>query len=279
MADNNTEEKVENEEPAAPAEGAPENTEEGTPAEEKNDEPAEEEEAESEETDEPAEGEPEKKEPEALADGTVETPREKALRLELADTRRELSGKRTREFLGGEKKAEGAAPAANATVLSKYKKEDIDTLKEVLPVIADELGYARKGDIQQSDYDKQASSQVDAFIEKHPEYKPENDKGNVLWQRLVNEFNNTYQKPKNPLAYGKLLERVHSDIFGATVSTPSLKDNAQREKIKVASHAGASTSGSRREGMVRTPNQNGMRFDALKGFSDEEIAALEEKTG
>ena len=267
MTDETVEEKVENPEAPDVKDDAAEEAEET--AEEKNDDTAEE--VESDNADDKTE--------EILADGVVETPREKALREALTETRRELAGKRTQDFLGGEKKVEVAKPVEKNSALSKYKKEDIETLREVLPVIADELGYARKADIQQTDYDKQASVQVDTFLEKHPEYKPENDKDGVLWTKLVNEFNGTYQKPKNPISYGKLLERVHSDMFGATVSKPSLQDNAAREKIKVASHSGASASPTRREGMVRNSAAQGMRFDALKGFSEAEIAALEERSG
>ena len=275
--ENTTTEEVKTPEEQVPKDPAPEKEEEKETPEEKPEDESKEEKSE-EESEEPEEEEKEPEKPAVLADGTVETPRERGLRLALEETRRELSGKRTKEFLSGEKKVEPVKPTDKPSALSKYKKEDIDTLKEVLPIIADEMGYARKADIQQTDYDKQASLQVDAFFEKHPEYKPENDKDGVLWTRLVNEFNGTYQKPKNPVNYGKLLERVHSDLFGATVSNPNLKENAAREKIKVASHSGASTSSARKEGMLRNSN-SGMRFDALKGFSDEEIERLEEKAG
>ena len=197
-----------------------------------------------------------------------ETPRECALRLQVTKLRGQLKGERKAELFDV-KPAQTHTDAKEDEVLKKYKPEDI----EVFKTLAKSLGFVQKGEIEQSTYQEKSSSELDKFLESHPEYLPENDKDNVLWGRLKEEFS-LYAQPKNAKDYGKILERAHKAVFNIQPISKLKNNIAAKEKIKVASHSGASrqTNG---QSMVTKHASTGIRTDMLKGFSDEEKSEIE----
>lgn len=236
--------------------------------------------------DEPEEGESEDPEPEPTPEPVAvlipddglsvisgETPREHALRLEIKRLRGDNTKARAKEILEPPKAV--SQVKVESEVLKKYKPSEIQSLREVLPELAKELGYVRKDELDASSYGEKAQEQIDSFIEAHPEYSPEKDPESVLWNRLKSEYNTVYKPPQNPKDFKKIFERIHKDLFGIQASGPLPKVAAAREKVKVASPAGASAP----QRLVRSAKANtGYRFDALKGFSDEDLSALEAQT-
>lgn len=207
-----------------------------------------------------------------LAEVADETPRERALRLEVT---------RLRNLGKGERKGELGirTPAAQQKqemsperkkVLEKYKPEDLATLKEVFDVMAEDMGFVRKDQLGASTYQEKAGEELDKFIEAHPEYLPENDKDNVLWGRFKEEYG-LYKQPENPKDFKKIFEKVHRDVFGIKPAGDNKTINASKEKIKVASHSGASKPAPQQQ---RAKAPAGVRLDMLKGFTEEEIAEL-----
>lgn len=210
--------------------------------------------------------------PDGLKDVAGETPTERALRAELATTRAKLRQERKEELQLGNAPTQGAPAKHEASpeakkVLEKYKPAEIAALREVLPALADEMGYVKAADLSQQTYAGQAQAVLDDFLTEHKEYLPENDKDGVLWNAFKQEYG-LYQKPANPKDFQKIFNRIHTAIFGIKPAGDKGAITAQQQKINVASHAGAS--GTARTNAPAKPATPGLRLDMLKGFSDEE---------
>lgn len=207
-----------------------------------------------------------------------ETPRERALRLELHKTRQKLRGERTSDLLGTP-----TAPAAgkkeinpeHAAVLSKYKPEELSAIREILPALAEEMGFVREDQLAGRTYGEQAQTALDTFLDKHPEYTPEKDTDGTLWEAFKTEYG-LYKQPANPKDFAKIFERIHRDVLGIQPRGPLPKVAAQRERAQVASHAGASAAPAPapRASRPGAAAPGGLRLDMLKGFTDDEKAEL-----
>lgn len=207
-----------------------------------------------------------------------ETPRERALRLEIENLRGQNRKKQTDELLGNPQ-----APAATkkelspekTAVLSRYKPGEIEALREVLPVLAEEMGYVRGDQLKQNQYTDKASEELDSFLKEHPEYLPENDKDNVLWKRFGEEYG-LYRQPANPKDFRKIFNRIHKDIFGIKVTGEGKGEvEAGKRKVAAAAHSGSSAASTRTASNARPKaNTSGLRADMLKGFTDEEKAEI-----
>lgn len=207
-----------------------------------------------------------------------ETAKERAMRLEII----KLRGLHRKEMKGDIKLSNGIPsapaktelPAEDIEVLKGFKPEEVDALRKVFPILAKEQGYVRSGELTAQKYEEQADEELNKFLDKHPEYTPENDKDGLLWKQFAEEFG-MYNKPQNPRDFAKIFNRVHSAIFNIKPIGDKGHINAQNEKIKVASHAGAS--GPTRSGTpshARPVSKEGLRLDMLKGFDDEELDAM-----
>lgn len=216
--------------------------------------------------------------PDGLKDVPGETPRERALRAKLNETQKQLRGERAQE-LGidkaptGQSAPQGAPqpknPEREAELVKKYGPQALANLREVLPVLADELGYVKATDLSQQTYTQQSQAVLDGFLAEHPEYLPENDKDGVLWSAFKNEYA-LYNKPPNPKDFQKIFNRIHTAIFGIKPAGDKGPINAAREKINVASHAGASGPTRSNAPARSSGGTPGLRLDMLKGFSTEE---------
>lgn len=213
-----------------------------------------------------------------------ESPTEFARRLEIADLRSQLRGKRTGEIMETIQKVTPAAqkPLSDSAkaILAKYPKEQLDALKEVMPAIAEELGFVRKDELQGDTYAEKAQTALDTFLEAHPEYLPEKDIDGTLWNRFKEEFA-IYKQPANPKDYARIFNKVHQSVFGIQAGGASLpKVQAQQKKVQVASHAGASgPTAAQRQMRPGSAAGAGLRLDALKGFSDEDKQRIAERAG
>lgn len=204
-----------------------------------------------------------------------ETPREFALRIELTKTRGLLRTQRTDEIMGTIRPnapapaAPGEPSEAAKAVLGKYKPEELAALREVLPVLAEQMGFVRKDEIAGSTYAEKAQDSLDGFLTKHPEYLPENDPEGTLWNAFKVEFGQ-YKQPTNPKDYARLFEKVHQEVFGIQPGGTLPKVVAAQKKITVASHAGASgPTAPSRQSRPGSAAGSGLRLDMLKGFDDE----------
>jgi len=221
---------------------------------------------------------PAKAEPQAVGDDDLaviegETPRERALRLEVTRLRKAGRQDRANEILGSQETTAADKPEISPErkkVLEKYNPEEISALRETIDVLAEEMGFVRKDQLTTTTYVDRANDELNAFLDKHPEYLPENDKDGTLWTAFKNEYG-LYKQPSNPKDFTKIFERVHRDVFGIKPARDLSKTAAAGEKVKVASHATNAPAPAVRQ---RTAAPQGLRTDMLKGFSDEELAEL-----
>lgn len=210
-----------------------------------------------------------------------ETPREFALRKELSKTRRILREKRGTELLGNQPAPTTSTRElsdAQKEVLGKYKPEELQSLQEVLPILAEQMGFVRAETLHTQTYSEKASAEFDAFLTAHPEYLPENDKDNLLWGQFTEQFA-LYKTPKNPQDFRRIFNRIHTEISGVKTKDGNGKGkvDAQRHNVSVAAHQGTSTTAPQnRPGARRAPAASGLRLDMLKGFTEDELKELEE---
>lgn len=158
--------------------------------------------------------------------------------------------------------------------------EQISELKDVHPDDAALIekvlrakGYVRKDEAQQMVYESVKNDEVAKFLDKYPEYKPENDSNDINWQTLQKEMS-FYRIPSDPHQVGQLLERAHRAI--SIIRTPSGRSTTQKARQIEVAGAGA--------GGVQRPSSSGKTFDPLKkaallqgGWSEEEIKNMEKK--
>lgn len=213
----------------------------------------------------------EKKEPKPVEG---ETPREYALRKEVERLRQKARGEQTKGVFGETPQVEKPAPTSKSKeVLGKYNPEEVQNFKEVMEAVADDLGYVRKDEYQKTTYASQREEVLNQFLDAHPEYAPENDKDDLLWNRFKEELK-MYRDPANPKDYKKIFDRVHKDIFSIQTDPASInKIKAGQEKLKVASHASASSN------RPITQRNQGPALDPslkvhMKGFDDEELSDI-----
>lgn len=211
-----------------------------------------------------------------LAEVAGETPKERALRLEVTNLRGKLRKERADEIITTAPPVTAPAkkelPPEKQAILAKYKPEEISALGEVFGVLAEDMGFVRKDQLTESGYVERSQEILDGFLEKHPEYLPENDKDGTLWNAFKAEYG-LYNKPSNPKDFQKIFERVHREVFNIKPAGALPNVQAARERISVASHAGASSQPpAPRQQKASSPQ--GTRLDMLKGFTDEEIAEM-----
>ncbi len=112
-----------------------------------------------------------------------ETPREHALRLEVTRLRQLARKERSNDILGNERETISAkremSPESKAK-LANYREEEINALRDVFPVLAEEMGFVRSDQLNAQSYSEKAGSELDSFLDKHPEYLPENDKSSSV---------------------------------------------------------------------------------------------------
>lgn len=209
-----------------------------------------------------------------------ETPREYALRSEVTRLKRGNRAKRAKELLGEPKKPSGISKPQYETseeedkkLLEQYDPKELGTFEKILGVLGRKHGWVKKEDLQTTTQNQISSDTLDDFLQSHSEYLPENDKDDVLWNTFKEEFK-LYKTPENPRDLKRIFNKIHRDIFGVKSEDELKKINAQKEKVKVASHSGGSASSgvSSSEGTAAklTPEQKSY----LKGFSEKELEEM-----
>lgn len=149
--------------------------------------------------------------------------------------------------------------------LSDIAPSDVALIEKVLK----SKGYVQKGEIQATSYKEKINSLKDQWLERHPEYKPENDPEDKRWNALNSEMN-FFKPPTKPEDILKLLDRADA-VVSPKKSIPTKSSaavTASQEKIKVSSKGtagGASTKTSKPESSLK-----GLKGH-MKGFTDEEI--------
>lgn len=192
-----------------------------------------------------------------------ETPRERALRLETTRLKGLLREQKREElfvkqpFIQQQKDED----------FSEYDSEELARFEK----LATKMGFAKKDEIIRQTVMDKNNNEFESFLEAHPEYAPENDTDGTLWNQFKSEFA-LYNPPQDPKTLKKVLNKVHNEVYGVQPAKNLSKISASQEKIKVASHTGASAGKS--TVLTKTQAPSGLRLDAMKGFSPEEIKQI-----
>ena len=165
-----------------------------------------------------------------------------------------------------------------STVVVDQKVED---LKDIHPDDAALIekyvrakGYVTKDEMHKVYYDNVKNEVLNAFLEKFPEYKPENDPHDLKWSTLSKEMG-LYRMPENPHQISELLQRAHSSVSGsATGGRRSLASTeVQRRQVQTAGVGSGGTQRPSSRGGTLEPSRRAMLERG--GWSEEEIKKIE----
>lgn len=167
---------------------------------------------------------------------------------------------------------------------------DPETLK-VLDRFTKAKGLVPKSELSQMTYQSAHKNAEDAFYESHPEYKPENDDNDLLYNALKTELS-LYSTPKDAKLIPKLFEKAHSEVAKIypdkfKKAAPDKKEISEDTKaaagrIKKQQTGGGPSGGSSGGGSTSktvsgtTRTFTDVQITALKdgGWSDEDIKRL-----
>lgn len=120
----------------------------------------------------------------------------------------------------------------------------IDIIEDVNPAdvaLIDKVirakGYLTREESQKMFYDSVKNEEINKFLEKHPEYKPENDPNDINWNSLQREFS-IFRAPEDPRLIGDRLERAHKSL-SRYVTEPNLE--VKKQQVKTASLGSGTT--------------------------------------
>lgn len=179
----------------------------------------------------------------------------------LRGTRREL---KEQEIVEVNKKIETITDG-----LEGVNPEDISLIDRVIR----SKGYITKEEAHRMSYDAVKNEEVNKFLEKYPEYKPENDPTDLNWSALQRQVQSWYRMPSDPRQVGELLLKAHRDISKVPSDRGAIE--VKKQQVKIAS------SGS--SGTQRSPTKpvnehlSSLLRTHTHGWSEEEIKELEKK--
>lgn len=161
--------------------------------------------------------------------------------------------------------------------LEKVNKR-LDELKDLHPddvSVVDRIlqakGVVTREEADKMFYDSVKQSKLDEFLDKYPEYKPENDPNDTNWNALQRELG-YYKLPTDPHKISEILERSHKMV----AKVPSGQSiTAQKRQVEVASHG---------SGGAQRPSPSSKMLDPEKreilkrgGWSEADIKSIESR--
>ena len=152
--------------------------------------------------------------------------------------------------------------------LKDLHPEDVSVIDRVLKA----KGYMSKEEVNKMFYETVKQEEIDKFLDRFPEYKPENDPSDTNWNTLQRELG-YYRLPENPRLLKEVLERAHKGI----AKVPSGRSiPAQKRQIEIASTGGG---GAQRSSPAKNANPqiSALMRTHMQGWSEEEIQTLQKK--
>jgi len=149
--------------------------------------------------------------------------------------------------------------------LKDLHPDDVSTIERVLRA----KGLITKEEAQAMYQTAIREDELNRFLEKYPEYKPENDPDDINWNMLQRELR-YYKIPSDPHEVRNVLERAHRGIIRAPSNT-GVETRKRQVEIASVGKGGQQRTASTLERL--TPEKRAM----LKGFSEEEIQKMEER--
>jgi len=149
-----------------------------------------------------------------------------------------------------------------------YSDEELQKVEKLFDVIGKKKGYVKADEM----YAQSGNEVLEQFIEKHQEYKPENDPEDVRWNSFRNILVKDYNREgKNPKELVRIFDKVHADVqemFGEAKNTIAPKRNAEVQKVRSVSHTG----GTKTEVVKKSNAPTDPKVRAMfKDFDDEDF--------
>lgn len=156
-------------------------------------------------------------------------------------------------------------------VVPKEKRDDLSDIAEsdveLIDKAARARGYMTRDEFQQITYKEKVNSFTDAWYEKHPEYKAENDPDDKNWKKLDEVTKQYFKAPKDPRDIGKILDLADQMIKPSKITPKTIASvAAAKEKLQANSKG---TGGSTPKAAKEAPNPK-LR-GAFQGFSEDEL--------
>lgn len=158
----------------------------------------------------------------------------------------------------------------------KKVEEKLDELKDVHPQdvqvierILKARGYLSKEEAQKMYYNQIKQQELTSFLNKYPEFKPENDPNDKNWTTLQKEMS-YYRLPEDPHLIGGLLEKARKSIQIPVVVKKELLLKKQQLKV-----AGVGSGGAFMPSTEKSLTANQKAELSRGGFTEEEIAQME----
>ena len=149
--------------------------------------------------------------------------------------------------------------------LKDVNPEDISLIDKVLR----SKGYLTKEESQKMFYESVKQEELNKFLDKYPEYKPENDPHDVNWNTLQRELG-FYRLPDDPKRIGEVLLRAHRGI--AKVPTDRTVE-VRKQQVKTASVGSGGSA--QRSSSQKTLDPEKRHMLLRGGWSEEEIKKIE----
>ena len=180
------------------------------------------------------------------------------------------------KLLGEIKELRGSRREIKQEEIKQVQKQ-MDDLKdlnpgdvEIIDRILNSRGVVSSEKANEMFYNYVVEEEKNKFLEKFPEYKPENDPNDINWNALQRELG-LYRKPTDPHLIATLLQRAHQAIQ----KVPS--DQGIAQKKRQAEVAGVGGGGAQRSSSKRY-TLDPQKRQALEngGWSEEEIKKIEQ---
>lgn len=149
--------------------------------------------------------------------------------------------------------------------LTDVNPDDVKLIDKVLRA----KGYLTKEESNKMHYDAVKQEQVDAFLEKYPEYKPENDPHDLNWSALQRELG-FYRMPDDARKVGDVLLRAHRAI---AKPAPPTSVPAKQHQARVASVGSGGTQRQQSSTVRMDEQKRAMLLNG--GWTEEEIQKIE----
>lgn len=151
------------------------------------------------------------------------------------------------------------------------KQDDLsdidDATQSLVRRIIKSEGYVSNEGLDKKMYSQVKQEELDKFLNKYPEYKPENDPEDKNWKALQGELG-YYKMPDNAHQIGQVLEKARRAV-SKTPSGQGVTD-AQKQKMAVAG-AGASKGGTTRSSPSQSLTPDKREALSRGGWTEEEI--------
>lgn len=150
--------------------------------------------------------------------------------------------------------------------LEGVNPEDAEVIEKVLRA----KGYVTKEESQKMFYESVKQEELNKFLERYPEYKPENDPADVNWQTLQRELA-YYKMPGDPHRTGEVLERAHKNVRPLqSISRPHVA--VAKRQLEVAS---VGSGGTQHSSIGKTLPPHFREEFVRGGWTEEEIKSIE----